>query len=400
MSHTYRINLYLNPVDQSLSARVALTYTVAEPTDTLVFSLHRSLKPDITSPGLTSVECMGPSLYPFTLEAHTWRLTYDHTFVEGSQAEIEFSYSGYFRDQPWSVNRLTEAWVELGMYAPWYPWNPNGGDFNYCLKLEINPNYTVASTGKTAVYVDGHWTLTSTIPVRDIVIAAAPDLQLLQESVAKATLSVYYTPVEDISAVKSVGQDGLWLLNFYQQWFGTEDQARNLNIISAPRSKGGGYARPGFIVLSDITQTFTTPGYRLFKWIAHEMAHLWWTDAQTDTWEDWLNESFAEFSKLMAVKAKLGQAALEELVVTMQEKALELPPIRGIDRTSEQAYLVLYIKGALVLYRLMQLIGEQKMTELLRLRLTEKVVTTESLLALLRRIAGAKAAMELDSWLS
>jgi len=37
----------------------------------------------------------------------------------------------------------------------------------------------------------------------------------------------------------------------------------------------------------------------------------WWANAPVNSWEDWLNESFAEYSALMAVRELFGAERFE-----------------------------------------------------------------------------------------
>jgi len=45
-----------------------------------------------------------------------------------------------------------------------------------------------------------------------------------------------------------------------------------------------------------------------------EFSHLWWSNAPTDTWEDWLNEGFAEYGAPRAVRQRIGKAAFQSLI--------------------------------------------------------------------------------------
>ena len=117
------------------------------------------------------------------------------------------------------------------------------------------------------------------------------------------------------------------------------------------------------------------------------------------TWEDWLNESFAEFSAVKAVAAKLGAEKLPELMAKKRERTQGLPPIKGIPRDHEKAYFVLYDKGALVLQELEEIVGQEAFDQLLRLRIQEDINTTQEFLALLAKIAGQETAELFAAWL-
>ena len=44
-----------------------------------------------------------------------------------------------------------------------------------------------------------------------------------------------------------------------------------------------------------------------FKYIAYELAHLWWCKSNPNSWEDLLNESFAEYSVRMELRKVFGE---------------------------------------------------------------------------------------------
>jgi len=403
MSHHYSIQLNIDPGQHYLAAVVKLNYIVCAHTKRLEFILHRDLMPNIKAPLLKDYKCTGPTTYPYAPEAVTWQLEFIKELDCATAIDIEFEYSGRFSNgisTPWEVNRLTAEWVELGLYTPWFPWDPYGGSFTYEVELSIDSNYIVVGTGKVDSQTDGVWTLCSSQPVQDITIAAAPRLRSIVERTGQVKLKLYFIEGQDISIVKSVMEDAVWILGFLQNWFGDEKEERSIDVVASPRVKGGGYARPGLIMMSDLSKAHAGSHNILFKWLAHEFAHLWWAGAAVDTWEDWLNESFAEYSALVAVEKRFGEARLTELVSNMRKKLAGLPPILGLNRTDENAYSVLYIKGALLVYDLEQQIGRDKMTVLLRRRLREQVVTTNGFLTLLRDTVGIELAQQFECLLS
>ena len=55
-----------------------------------------------------------------------------------------------------------------------------------------------------------------------------------------------------------------------------------------------GYFRKGLIVLSDLP----SEKIAIDAFLAHECGHIWATGANINSWEDWLNETFAEILSL------------------------------------------------------------------------------------------------------
>jgi aminopeptidase N len=118
--------------------------------------------------------------------------------------------------------------------------------------------------------------------------------------------------------------------------------------------------------------------------------------APVDTWEDWLNEGFAEYFSLRAVRQRFGEEALGEIVQKKRERIQGLPPVRDVQRTSEQAHSVLYDKASLLLLDLAEEVGQAVFDAVVRefCRLEQK--DTGKFLKILERHAGEHAARELD----
>lgn len=397
----YLVSLNLDPQAQTLGAEVTLTVHPQTAVKELLFLLHRDLEvTSLTAPGVMSCQrCDGLLAFPFTPEAATWQVRFREPLVAGQEVTLLWSYQGHLPQplcQPWEVNRLTPEWVELGLYAPWFPWNPNDGAFTFTLDVHIPAEYGMAGMGALKHLATGHWRFQTTVPMNDMTIIAAPSLQQAGDRVGNATLRVRHVSGNDDAAIRAVLNDGLWVLKFYEDWF-ADPEEKQIDVAIAPRECGGGYARPGLIVLSELAEY---PADRLLAYIAHEFAHLWWTGAEVSTWEDWLNESFAEFAAVQAVGRRLGEAKRAATLERMRARLPGLPAIRGIDRQSEQAHGALYTKGAVLLADLEERIGVEKMTRLLRQRLLRRVNDTASFLLLLAEIAGSDTAALFDNWLS
>lgn len=396
----YIATLILNPDSSSLEAKVRLLYRSTAKSETASFLLHRNLQMEqLTGSELVSYEKREGCDFPFTPEADTWQLRWARPLQPDQTCELQWHYRGALTQPlPWGVNRLSPNWAEIGLYMPWFPWNPHGGLFTYQVEVGLPPRYSLVGTGEVARTDAGLWQLSSLTPVSDISIIAAPNLHQISSQAGGACLRVHHVPGENETGLSSLVADGLWVLEFFQDWF-ADSGRREVDVVVAPRTEGGGYARPGLIVLSSLADHKPEQRARLLRYIAHEFAHLWWAGADVSTWEDWLNESFAEFSAQKALRARLGEEALAASLARMRARLPGLPPIRGIEREAEEAHPVLYTKGALLLFDLEQLIGEARMTELLRQRLIRHVCSTAGFLSLLGEIADKEAVITFDRWL-
>jgi hypothetical protein len=106
---------------------------------------------------------------------------------------------------------------------------------------------------------------------------------------------------------------------------------------------------------------------------AHEAAHQWWAhqviggDVQGSTM---LTESFAQYSALMVMKAKVGDAKMHKFLAYemnryLTGRAFEQKKELPLARVEDQQYIH-YGKGAVVMYALADYIGEDVLNKVLR----------------------------------
>lgn len=307
---------------------------------------------------------------------------------------IQFEYRGVITDWPAeSANVITPGWAELGLYLPWYPLQYNGVSSNltFTLKVICPPGYQVGSYGSYAVE-EGNWYFNWPHPTNDIVVVAGNSLQprLFESDTNRVFLN---SATFDEPASLKLGEDMLWVLERFSGWFGPTRPAE-FTLIESPRSLGGGYARRGMVVLSGITgRDYLEQREAYLRYLAHEAAHAWWWEAPTDSWEDWLNESFAEYSGLLAVRERYGQETFERFITRKQERSADVLPLWQFDRDDvstpeKQAFVehILYDKGPLLLHGLAERISYQRFLELCRARLWSGVTDTRHFLDLLEEI--------------
>ena len=115
---------------------------------------------------------------------------------------------------------------------------------------------------------------------------------------------------------------------------------------SHPINNGWGFIREGITVFGGkLSANVNDAAYA----IAHEMGHLWSTGAPLN-WEDWLNESFAEYGALLFLEKQLGEAEyelrIEKLIQTNKEHFANasIKPVENEDRP-----MSVHTKGAIVL---------------------------------------------------
>ena len=139
----YDINLTVSPDIGEIRSEARCTCAATNETKSVEFLLHRDLRISrLEGNGVTSWSVKPTCSFPFTPEAATVTVHLDHVAQEGENLDLLVSYSGAQATVPeaWGVNCVTTGWVELGLYGPWFPWQPcTGPTFTYAVDVCVPP---------------------------------------------------------------------------------------------------------------------------------------------------------------------------------------------------------------------------------------------------------------------
>jgi len=98
---------------------------------------------------------------------------------KGDIINFKMKYDGKLgTTQLYGYNRLTEEWIELGLYFPWFPITIKQLDeknLTYEIKVEVDPEYKIFGLGKT-IKEDGFYKIIKEEPGLDIIIIGAKSL--------------------------------------------------------------------------------------------------------------------------------------------------------------------------------------------------------------------------------
>lgn len=310
---------------------------------------------------------------PFILESKSIKIAFKKNLNLDEKINIEFKYKGYLDIiNPYGVNRLTKEWIELGIYTPWFPLIDTLEVLKFNVKIDIDSGYEVINSK----YEYDSIRLEQQIPFNDCTIIASKDFKNIKIHVENICISVYYTSEKHKDLADKISNISKIVMKQYIP-FGNVGIG-NYSIVIAPREDGGGYCRPNLIVVTPDDDYENEVEY--FKFIAHELAHIWWNKANTNSWEDWLNESFAEYSAMIAIRQVYGESYFNELISKYRRESKNLPPIRNMNRSDSNAYSILYRKGTIILNSLENIIGKYKFQELLHKTHINEINTTDKFL--------------------
>lgn len=383
--NVYNIDLKIEVENQFLYSNAKVNYYCKlGNTKVLSFYIHKDLEiEDISCDRKIKYE-IGREVEegtPFILESKLVRIMFDELIYENENINFCFKYKGKINIiTEYGVNRLTESWIELGLYTPWFPLTKKLEESVFDVKINIDNGYKVINSKN----IENNLVIRQCTPNVDCVIIASKIFKCIKCNLENINLNVYYTEDKYKDLAKKIKDYSNLILNKYKD-FGKVD-SKELSIVIAPREDGGGYCRPGLIVLIPKDDEVKEVDY--FKFIAHELGHLWWNKAKVDTWEDWLNESFAEFSALLAIRDIFGEEEFINKISIYEKNTKNLPPIKNFNRGDDKAYQVLYMKGPLILNKLENNIGKENFKELLNKVYTRNVNSTDKFLEILATITN------------
>ncbi|MFO8059674.1 MAG: hypothetical protein R6U70_03330, partial [Bacillota bacterium] len=310
--------VHIKPRDQQIAASLRMVLNLPHVGEHILFLLHRGLQlQSVSGAGVLDWEPDDAVAAPFSPEAEGIRVRLQEIPGGNEPIRLHLAYSGRIGVTEWRSNRITAEWVELGLYSPWFPLMMEGPDplpLDYDLEVTVEGGYQLAGAVERTAR---GWRLVSERTGQDALLLAAPEFHRLSRTDGNVAVEVQLTRRDDLAAAGELAQGAVELLGFYRDWF-HDDGGREVTAVIAPRRIGGGYVRGPLMVLSvDVLEGMQTRELGIFKWLAHEIAHLWWNRAPSGSWEDWLNESIAEYCALRAVAAHHSE---EGFVKLMSEK--------------------------------------------------------------------------------
>lgn len=242
--------------------------------------------------------------------------------------------------------------VQLSMYMAWYPYNDDSR-FRADVTFVLDPRFEATGSGRMVRAGGGEWRMSQPWEGFDLGLVASPRLQRRRVAVGGRTVETAYLQMDGAS-VDSLAACCEELLGLYAGLYRVRPDARELRVVLLPHG-GGAFSRRNYIV-----GTARRYNENLFGLMGHELAHFWWHSAPTDSWLDWLNESFAEYSMLRALRHHYGEGVAADYLAAYRENTRHTCPIFGLDREAPGAYTVFYQKGALLLHDLQRGVGEAR----------------------------------------
>ena len=296
---------------------------------------------------------------------------------------VKICYSG--KISGWH-NIITDDIIEVNRYGVWLPCE---------MSCEAQSFLTVSGCEDFFLVkgeFDGQWHYSAGEWDMNIILYRKSKLQ----TVSGKYISIYYADNSlDVAAEfsKNVFED---VLNYYtKELFQREYLGSHMEMacLYPALTSGGAYKRYGLIVC-------ITPGTDEKEAVtvnAHEMAHTWCSGAEVGSWEDWLNETTAEWSMLLYCLDRNKTEIFDKMIAEHMEKYPEFPPIKTADGSHPEG---VHTKGTVVFYELYKAFGAETIKSIIRLFVDLDVKTTANLLDKMKALGLNEAAEMLEKNLS
>ncbi len=344
----YEIDLNIDPNRKKYSAYIKLNYSLNRK-DIGEFLIHRSSKIKSilyhSSPIPWFLQEVEMSFIP---EAKKLVLNLPEGQVKDLETTLEFYIEGVIDKIKSELNQVSSNYIELNIYSPWYPVPYNLPRSRGRISIKGLEEFYVVKGNKDL----DMWVLNLEGNDNYVIAYKNPKLQVINYEGLSIRV-IYDAGIACSECLQLINRNIKDILSFYGRIFHTNITLNEkLDIVIAPREKGGGYCRDNLIVMS--MAKLTEEQYALF--FAHEISHLWFKGAEVLSWEDWLNESFAEYISLLYIEEKFGKDSYDAGIEKLKLYSSSCPPIKGSDRNSEEGSRVRY-KGTLLLHKLRQHYG-------------------------------------------
>lgn len=351
-----------------------------EPLRELSFVLNRGLKvTEVLCDGERGLcEAEGVCEPMFRAASRRWQVRRERPFQR-----VTLAYEGQVG--PWWLCAVDERLIALNWYAVWFPQE---------MPFEVQEDRAEVEGCEDYLLLKGSWDAQTGLwryggegyDPFNLLLYRRACVHIAQGE----HLRVYYLDESQRdSAEKSVAvfED---ILDFYThelfrtEWSGVVEMACNAPVVQ----DGGAYKRRGLIVTN-------RPGDDdgdLICVNGHELGHEWCSGADVQSWEDWLNETGAEWAMLLYALSRGKRELAQRQLNAHREMAKNAPAMRPADGSRPPAGV--HHVGTVLMGDVYEAFGAETVAETLRCMVALKEKTTANLLHAMRE-AGLKAAADM-----
>ena len=357
---TGRVSVEVKPGESTLSFRLHETFRIAECAIAGEPARCARVEPDSPGNARTSRDVTVPLPEGAAHGLVELEIRYDGA-VQNRPGWGQPGAEGPFLDDSAGPDR-----VELAVYSNWYPSFGYGPVFDVALQVTMPRGWVVTSLGERRGHRESQEETTTRWEARsvsDVLIIASPMLRSKDIETAAGRVRTHHTRLPE-SYLRREAQETEQTLLLFAEILGEASGSQMLQQVYSPRDWGQGFARPGMIVMAEgrvLRALEEDPGMSFVHGNAHEAAHFWWRGGAGQG--DWINEAFAEYFAILAVRAVQGEGPFRDDLAEKRKAVRALPedaPALAVVPSSNDGhgYTIKYLKGALMLDAFREHLGD------------------------------------------
>lgn len=379
----YHLDVKFNIDKKFISGSNQFKFTATRNFTKLQFDLFKNLK-------INRVVYKGKNL-PYKREYNAVFVTFPKMIVKGSRDEFTVYYSGnpiVAKNAPWdggvvyttdSTGKAFVATACQGIGASiWWPNKDHQADEvdSMLISISVPKGLKDVSNGrlrKVTELKDGYtrfdWFVNN--PINNYGVAAnIADYTHFTDSYdgLKGKLDIdYWVLSENLDkAKKQFGENVKPMLKSFEHWFGPypfyEDGYKLVETPHLGMEHQSGVAYGNRYLNGYKGKDLSGTGWGL-KWdyiVVHESGHEWFGNNITakDAADEWIHESFTDYSESLFIESQYGKAAGQEYVHGLRMSIDNDSPIVGIYGVNKEGSSDMYYKGAVILNMVRTIIND------------------------------------------
>jgi hypothetical protein len=297
--------------------------------------------------------------------------------LDGKTREVDFDYTIDLE----KVTQIKYGWIELMVDQFWFP-NATDLDNKFVSHVTVRglpTDYSLYSYHGYHENPDHSYVIEEHKPTPEVAFLAGRNMMLKIKKTGMTQITFFAASETSDSTLTSINNKMVDIITLYNASFGKLRPVDKFTIAlrSFPRKLlNSQTTRDGLVI--------TGVDFNSYGNYAHEFGHFWWSDASFLR-EPWLNESFANFSMMQALR-KFDLPQAEKSYALFKKKGDVPGPVSTVGVFDANAYDLYYSKGCYLLLELEEKIGEKKMDKFLQKRIKGKINTTAEVLAALESV--------------
>jgi len=304
---------------------------------------------------------------------------------------IEYQYHGQISG--W-CNVIEEKRIALSVYSAWSIFETSV-PVNYIFKIENMDNYFVVNARYDDI--EKLWVYGETDHDEGNIIALKEGQYHLAST---GNFFFYYMNENEKDYANYYITSYNAIMEYLTSIFGKRS-IHKMSIVSLGREDGGGaYFRKELMVIDkiDVSEDKEQIRQSVIGLLGHELGHNWFMGADTSTWEDWLNETCAEWAALLYIHSLNDKVFFENRLSTANENYMDTPMIKSSDGTRPSDGV--HTRGVMMFYEIYLQYGMETIITILKIFIDMKEKNTKSFLSELKMKIGIEIPEKIEKALT